>query len=90
MDIPIDIMRDFDCIWQKRTWYDVLGYDIIWINNVEEIRKFIQFHGLIINCDDDYYNYSRVHIELPPNPCELFRLKGFGGIMKEFSLVMAY
>jgi superfamily II DNA or RNA helicase len=75
LGLPKNIYKEFPEIWEKKTWYDVLGFKKYC--SIEEFRKFIKGkypHIKIIDKDSYKQLYSKHSDKLPKYPLEYYKI----------------
>ncbi|AYV82943.1 MAG: type III restriction enzyme, res subunit [Hyperionvirus sp.] len=80
-NLPSNIYDEYKDIIDKKTWYDLLGYDTsIWYQNKNVMIKKIRNKIRKVNklpIERIYRQMRKIDTKLPPYPQELYRLGGF-------------
>jgi superfamily II DNA or RNA helicase len=72
-ELPDDIMLEFEKIFKKKTWYQLLGFEYVFFKKIEDFQNFFQKNN-VLTIDDNIYNlYTLEEKRLPKYPNEYFR-----------------
>ena len=74
LGIPEDIYEGYKMIWENKTWYDVLGYNNIYINLDEFRKRFHKKYPAIKKINKSIYLKLSKEFNLPKYPMEYYRI----------------
>jgi superfamily II DNA or RNA helicase len=79
--IPIDLYNEYKHIFDKTTWYDLLGIDTTMLYN----SKLAIYNAIGNVRKQEYYQLCKYNNKLPKNPKEFFKKEGFTTIEDELN-----
>jgi hypothetical protein len=74
LGLPKDIYNEYKNIWEKNTWYDLLGHKNVHISLKEFKQYFYKFFPTYKKCTEKIYKKLKNNLNLPEYPFEYYRL----------------
>jgi superfamily II DNA or RNA helicase len=74
--LPENLYEAYKDVWEKHTWYQMLGYETHWWNKKQIVQHFMKRMVKDIS-KEMYHQERRKYLVMPPYPEELFRVEGF-------------
>jgi len=72
-ELPEDIYTEFKSIFNKKTWYELLGYDNMFFKKMEDFQDFFRKNNVKILNEEIYDKWCKIERKLPKSPDEYFR-----------------